>query len=170
MHNSLSIEQKTVYLQQLGTAELIRSINSAQAEFEKALTEEAEKRLEYSQHLTGRSTTSPAVKQIETELMIQAPAKNAEGKKSTAADKEAWLQEQREANPALKEAIEKEKMAGRVLSDLAVILEIAKSRLSNLKAILALRTAQITFFASDITISVKDTDIENQKKQQGEKL
>jgi len=146
---------KKDFIKALGTAELIKSIHEKEDELQKLLGERIKFRSESSDYLTGKSPDCKAIKQIEAELSMSAPA-GEDGKKMGVDEKKIWLATQGKTNPALVEAIKKQKMADFVADDLDVRIDMTQTRLGNLKAILALRTAQITFFAGDVLVTINE--------------
>jgi hypothetical protein len=146
---SMNILEKRDLIISLNTKGLIDSINEAEAVLEKTLREELEFRSKNADYLPGRSDDCQAVKKRLNELNMQAP-KNSEGKKMTVEETKAWLEKQRTEDKDLAEAIQKQKMAEFVAGDFTIRTEMQRTKLNDCRAILALRTAQITFFASDV--------------------
>ena len=153
---SMNILEKRDLIQALGTAKLIKDIHALEDELEALLKEEIETRSKNADHLAGRSDDSPAIKAIEAELMAAAPLEN--GKPMTVDLKKAWLIRQRSENEKLKEAVAAQKMAAFIAEDFEIKKEMTRKRLDNMKAILALRSAQIIFFAGDVRTTVDTED------------
>jgi hypothetical protein len=163
-----TILEKRDLMQALGTAATIKSLIEQEGELQKQLEAENELKLKSSEYIPGRSDDCRAVKQIEAGLAMAIPEKEGD-KKLTETDKKAWLSRQRKENKALSEAVQKQKMAEVALADIAVKQEMARTRLTDLRAILSLRTAQISFFAGDVRIVIQDEDIEKEKQEVGGK-
>jgi len=151
----MDVFEKKDFIKALGTAELIKSIHEREDELQELLKERISFRSESADYLTGKSSDCAAVKQVEAELSMSAPM-NENGKKMGVDEKKIWLATQEKSNPALAEAIKKQKMAAFSSDDLDTRIEMAQTRLGNLKAILALRTAQITFFAGDVLVTINE--------------
>ncbi|MBA7588563.1 hypothetical protein ES708_30623 [subsurface metagenome] len=87
------------------------------------------------------------VKRILAELAAQAPSTKEAGKKTTIADREAWLQKQRTENKELADAIAKQGGVSFLIDDHQIKCDMARRRLTSVIAVLALKTAQINFLA-----------------------
>jgi len=146
---SMNILEKRDLIVSLNTKGLIDSINEAEANLEKTLREELDFRSKNGDYLPGRSDDCQAVKKRLNELAMQVP-KNSEGKKMTADETKAWLEKQRTEDKELAEAMQKQKMAEFIAGDYTIKIEMLRAKLSDCRAVLALRTAQITFFAGDV--------------------
>jgi len=146
---SMNILEKRDLIVSLNTKGLIDSISEAETILEKTLQEELDFRSKNGDYLPGRSEDCQAVKKRLNELAMQAP-KNSEGKKMTVEETKVWLEKQRTDDKELSEAIQKQKMAEFVSGDFCIKIEMGRSKLNDLRAILALRAAQITFFAGDV--------------------
>jgi len=142
----VEIDEKLKILKSLDTRDLIAKIRQYEDEFEKAMTEEAD--FKSQSHGFLGSGDCQEVKRILAELAVQAPETNEAGKKTTVADREAWLARQRTENKALSEAIQKQRMVAFLIDEREIRVEMAKRRLAGTVAIMALRTQQIAFLAS----------------------
>lgn len=162
MDRSMDIYEKRALLQALGTAELVTSIAKAEKDLELALQEESRLRSEHQELLAGRSDDCEAVKRAMAEIMLACPAEE-NGKKWTETDKKNWLLRQRTTDKQLAEIINKQRMAQVVIEDVGIKVEMGRARLADLRQILALRVAQISFFAGDVRITL---DSENEIKQE----
>jgi hypothetical protein len=154
---SMNILEKRDLIVSLNTKGLIDSINEAEMTLEKTLREELDFRSKNGDYLPGRSDDCQAVKKRLNELAMQVP-KNSEGKKMTVEETKAWLEKQRTVDKEVAEAIQKQKMAEFVAGDFAIKIEMLRTKLNDLRGVLGLRAAQITFFASDVrtTLPVED--------------
>jgi hypothetical protein len=155
----MTIIEKTELIQRLGTAQLVRDIVQQEAEILQLQSEELNFRAKNSDFIPGKASSDcDAVKKLEAELIIQAPV-DPESKKSMTVDaKKAWLERQHTENKAMADLIQKQKMAEFTSGDLNIRLEAAQRKLTDLRGVLALRTAQITFFAGDVrtTLALED--------------
>lgn len=141
-------EQKLQLLKSLDTKNLIEKLHQYEDELETALREDASfKNLNY-EYLASRASDCQAVKQIIAELLAKGPEANPEGKKTTVADREAWLVRQRAENAELAGAINRQKEVAFLIDNNEIACEMAKRRLESTKAVLALKTQQIAFLAS----------------------
>lgn len=143
----MEIVAKAKILQKLDTKNLIDKIKQYEDELEKAMTAQAGFKNSNHQYLASTGDCSE-VKRISAELAIQVPETSESGKKLIAADKENWLIRQRKENKELSEAIDKQRMVAFLIDDYQIKVEMVKKRLEGVKAILALKTAQINFLAS----------------------
>jgi len=138
---------KLKILRNLDTKGLIEKIHQYEDELEAALREQASFKDLNREYLTsGSSSDCQEVKRILAELAAQGP--DTEGKKLTAAEREAWLQRQRTENNELSAAINKQKSIAFLAENNEIKIEMAKQRLQNTRAILALKTAQLNFLSS----------------------
>jgi len=143
----MEIGKKTEILKSLDTKNLIIKLHQYEDELEKAMVAEAD--FKNSNHGFLGSGDCQEVKRILAELSVQAPDANEFGKKITVADKENWLLRQRKENKELLEAITKQREVAFLLDDHQIKTEMTKKRLEGTRAVLALKTAQINFLASD---------------------
>lgn len=140
-------EWKLKILRNLDTKGLIEKIQQYQNELERALNEQASFKDLNREYLTSGATSDcHEVKRLLAELAAQGPPD--QGKKLTAAEKEAWLQRQRTENDELSAAISKQKSIAFLTENNEIKIEMAKQRLQNSRALLALRTAQLNFLSS----------------------
>ena len=156
---TMTIIEKTELIKALGTAALIKSINQAEEELQKLMNEELNFRSQNQTYLAGKSSDCQAVKDIEAQLMLQGPPIDAEKKKAPTMDeKKAWIEQQRTQNKDLAEAVQKQKMAEFTAGDYQIKIDMARTKITDLRAVLSLRTAQITFFAGDVrtTLPLED--------------
>ncbi|MDD4961475.1 MAG: hypothetical protein PHX07_04500 [Candidatus Marinimicrobia bacterium] len=153
---SMNIIEKRDLIVSLGTAQLIKDIKQAEADLEQKLNEELQFRSQNGDYVPGRSDDCSAVRKRLMELQFQAP-KN-DGKKMTVDETKAWLEKQRTEDNDLAEAIQKQKMAEFTAGDLNIKIDMLRTKLNDLRAILALRTSQITFFSGDVrtTLPLED--------------
>jgi hypothetical protein len=143
--NFVEIDEKLKILKSLDTKDLIAKIHQYEYEFEKALAGQADFKSQNHQFLG--SGDCQEIKRILAELAAHAPETNEAGKKMTLADKEVWLQKQRAENKELSEAIQKQRMVSFLVDDNQIRVEMAKTRLTSARSVLALKTAQIEFLA-----------------------
>lgn len=138
----MEIAEKLKILKSLDTKSLIEKLHQYETELEKAMLAEADFKSQSHGYLG--SGDCQEVKRILAELTAQAPEEASSDKK-----REAWLQQQRKENKELNDAIMKQKQVAFLLDDHQIKVEIVKKRLEGTKIILALKTAQINFLASD---------------------
>jgi len=138
--------EKLNILKYLDTKSLIEKLH----EYENALEEEmrAEATFKAQNHGFLGSGDCQEVKRILAELAVKGPETPEDGKKLTVSDKETWLLRQRTENKELSEAIAKQRQAAFVLDDHQIKVEMAKKRMEGTRAVLALKTAQLNFWAS----------------------
>ena len=139
-------EWKLKILRNLNTKELIENIHQYEDELEQALREQASFKDLNREYLASGTSDCPAAKQILAELTTIGP--ETEGKKLTVAEREAWLQKQRTENDELSAAINQQKNIAFLAENNEIKIEMAKQRLQNSRALLALKTAQLTFLGS----------------------
>jgi len=116
-----------------------------EGELERAMQEEADFKAQNHGYLG--SGDCQEVKRILGELAAQVPEASEPGKKLTIADREVWLQKQRTENKELSEAIQKQRQVSFLIADNQIRVEMARTRLTGIRSILALKTAQIEFLA-----------------------
>ncbi|MBA7674317.1 hypothetical protein ES703_82527 [subsurface metagenome] len=143
----MEIAQKTKILKSLDTKDLITKLTQYEDGLEKVLMEQMQYSSQNHSFIVSRGNDCQEVKRILAELSMQAPLKE-EGKKFTVADRENWLILQRKENKELSAAIVKQREVAFLLDDYQVKVEMAKKRAEGIKAVIALKTAQINFLAS----------------------
>ena len=143
----MNIGQKVAILNELKTKKLIDDIQEQENTLENLLRADALYRSERIQCLAPHGEDSREVKGILADLVLEAPAP--EGKKMTVAQTDAWLRTQRTANPSLAKAIQSQNEAAFMAENNRISTEMAKARLSSLRGLLGLRTAQIEFLGQD---------------------
>ena len=140
---------KLEILRKLNTKDLVeKKLPEYEEDLEAAMREEAVlKDLNYG-YLSSGTNDCAEVKKILATLAVQVPEKDANEKKLTAPDKEAWLMRQREENAELAAAINRQKNTTFQLENAQIAIEMAKKRLEGAKVVLLLKTAQLNFLAS----------------------
>lgn len=142
----MEIEEKLRILKSLDTKNLIAKLGQYEDELQKEMTAEADFKAQNHGYLG--SGDCQEVKRILGELSVQAPETNGAGKKTTIADREAWLLRQRTENKELADAIGKQRQVAFLLSDYEIKQEMTRRRLAGATAVLALKTQQLAFLAS----------------------
>lgn len=142
----MEIEQKVKILKSLGTKDLITKLHECEEELEKGMKSEAEFKAQNHSYLG--SGDCQEVKRLLAELAVQAPDANEAGKKTTVADREAWLAKQRTENKELAAAIIKQREVSFLTNDWQIKVESTRRRLEGIRGILALKTQQLAFLAS----------------------
>lgn len=141
----MEIETKVRILKSLDTKALAEKIRQYEDELQKELTAEANFKAANHQYLG--SGDCQEIKRILAELSAQAPETNEAGKKTTIADREAWLAKQRTENTELSDAIARQRQVAFLSGDHAIKVEMARHRLTGATAVLALKAAQLNFLA-----------------------
>ncbi len=129
---------KEEILRYLDTKPLLVKLTENENELERCLQEEAKFKNDNYGYL---GNDCAEVKRIEAELVV-----NVEGKNES--QRKAWLVSQRKGNVELLKALVRQKNTAFELEVIHAKVEMAKKRLEGLKAVLALKTAQINFYAS----------------------
>ena len=145
----MDIEQKLEILRKLDTKSLIAKLTEYEAELLQALTQQADFTSQNYEYVASRGSDSAKVKEVLAQLAWAAPETNEAGKKTTVAEKEAWLLLQRKENKELSEAIVRQREVAFLADDFQIKCEMAKKRLEGTKAVLALKTQQIAFLAGN---------------------
>jgi len=144
----MEITDKIQILKSLKTKELIAKLKEYEDELETALREAASFK-DLNRGYLSSTGDCQEVKKLLAELRAQTPVTNGAGKKTTLADKDDWLQKQRVDNQELAAAIAKQKDVAFLLENNEIKSDMAHRRLTGATAVLALKTQQIAFFASD---------------------
>lgn len=142
----MEIEGKIEVMKSRGSRALIERLHEYENALESAMRENASFK-DLNRSYLG-SGDCQEVKRILGELSVQAPETNDTGKKTTVADREAWLLRQRTENEELAGAINKQKNVSFVIENNEISIEMAKKRLDGTRAVLALITQQLAFLAS----------------------
>lgn len=145
----MEIPEKIKLLNKIDTKPLITKLHEYENELEKALNDQAMFVAKEYEYICTRGNDCQAVKAILAELLVQAPETGPEGKKTTVADREAWLQTQRKTNKELSEAMMRQRQAAFLVDDWQIKVEMTKKRLEGVKIVLGLRTQQVAFLASN---------------------
>lgn len=144
----MEIAQKIRILQSRDTKDLITKLKQYEDGLEKALNEQMTYTSQHHKFIASRGSDCQEVKRILAELSMQAPETDGNGKKFTKTDKDSWLILQRKESKELSDAIVQQRQVAFILDDNQIKIEMAKKRLEGIKAVLALKTAQINFLAS----------------------
>lgn len=144
----MEIAQKVRILKSRGTKDLVTKLKQYEDGLEKALNEQMTYTSQHHKFIASRGSDCSEVKRLLAELGMQAPETDGNGKKFTKTDKDNWLVLQRKENKELSEAIVKQRQVAFLLDDYQIKIEMAKKRLEGIRAVLALKTAQINFLAS----------------------
>lgn len=142
-------KEKLRFLQSLGTQELIKRLDDSLSALGAILNQKAHLEKDWSGFLASPGQDCREVKQKLAELSAGAPEFNGTGKKATVAERESWLLTQRTQNPDLKALIDKQGQASVMMEDNRIAMELAREKLANTRAVLALRTAQVTYLGRD---------------------
>jgi len=134
----MEASQKLEVLHFLNTKEVIARIEVLEAQYEAALFDDLSYRASNSSYLASGSSDCSEVKRILAEL-----APKAQGSNQTQRD--AWLTNQRKHDSALKNAIQCQHDTFFATETNRINIEMSKSKLQTMRAVLALKTAQIEF-------------------------
>lgn len=145
----MEIPEKIKLLNKIDTKPLITKLHEYENELEKALNDQTMFVAKEYEYICTRGNDCQKVKTILAELLAQAPEASPEGKKTTVADREAWLQIQRKTNKEISEAIMRQRQAAFSADDFQIRVEMTKKRLEGIKIVLGLRTQQVAFLASN---------------------
>ena len=145
----MEIQEKLKILKSLDTKNLIEKLHEYEGELLQALTQQADFTAQNAEYLSSRGSDCSKVKELIAELIWGAPATSAQGQKTTVAERENWLYQQRRENKELADAIARQREVAFLQDDFQIKCEMAKRRLEGVKAILGLKTAQINFLAGD---------------------
>jgi hypothetical protein len=152
MLRSVDIVEKRLLLLTFKTKEILVKLEQVETDLETALQEEGKLKTQYQDYVCGRSDDCKAVKDLEAKIAMEVPEKEGD-KKLTADAKKAWQERQRTENKELAAAIDKQKMAAFVLEDAKIKIDMARTKLQNMRSVLELKTAQILYCASNIQIA-----------------
>lgn len=145
----MNIEQKLEILRKLDTKPLLAKLTEYEDELEQALTQQADFTSHNYNYIAARGSDCSMVKDIIAELSFQAPEVNEAGKKTTVAERDAWLQGQRKANQELTDALAQQREVAFLQDNCQIRCEMAKKHLEGTRAVLALKIAQINFLGSE---------------------
>ena len=135
--------KKAQILRELDTRKLIEMLTSLEEALEEALREETNfKNLNYG-YLSSGDHDCAEVKLILAELSGKVPS--IDGKKPTLAEKDNWLIRQRSEHQGLMAAIDRQCQVAFALENHRISSSMAKTKMENVRAVLALKTAQIEF-------------------------
>jgi hypothetical protein len=152
----MDIQQKSNILASpaLNTKKLVADLDIAIGIYSASLAQEQKIRQENRDYVASGNGDSPAVNQILAGLTPPEDCKNAESRK-------AWLTVQRgmgqynPINPELHTAIEHQHDVEFQLEDVKINIELARQKISALKTVITLRTAQISFLASSDVVETQ---------------
>ena len=144
----MELDEKIEYLNSIGTGSLITKIHEWENILEERMLADAQYRSNNVGYLAGYGEDCAAVKATLADLTLDAPV-GTDGKKLTVAQLDSWLRQQREHNAQLAENIRLQNQITFQCENNRIEIEMVKKRLESLKAILGLRTAQISFLGSE---------------------
>lgn len=142
--------QKRAILKGFDTVGIADRIETAEIEYERALREDAAFRGQNIGYLAAYGSDCSEVEHILAELYLSCDLAGADGKKATIDEKKAWLRIQRKKHPGLMKAIQIQNDITFQTENSRINIEMAKKRLDGLRAVLALKTAQIEYLAERI--------------------
>jgi hypothetical protein len=126
------------------SAQLIEWLSKFEDDYQKALYDQTEHKNANATFLCSIGSDCQAVKEFLAGLN---PPETDAGKKTTVAEREAWLTKQRKENKELFVLIERQKTAAFILESDKNQIAIIENKMSNVRAVLALRTAQLSFLS-----------------------
>jgi len=142
---SKSTQAKIKIINSQKTVTLVERLDQLESEYEKAVRNATDNKNANTTFIANMGSDSQAVKEFMAGL--QCPELNESGKKTTVAEREAWLMKQRKDNPELLVLIERQKSAAFILEADRNQIDIMSHRIANVRAVLALRTAQLNFLS-----------------------
>ena len=142
----MDIKQKLEILLEFNTKKLAERLDQLQDGLFTNLLNHANLYLEKSQDIGRAGGDSSKVKELLAMATFICPAE-IDGKKTTADMREAWLTRQRKETKALNEAIQAQAQAQFQLDSSQATIDATKEELRNIRAVLALKTAQIGFLS-----------------------
>ena len=143
----MNFQEKATVLESLDTKRLIDQLPELEGKLEQSLREDLSFRNLHSQHIAAIGSDCAEVKRILADLRLNVPNKE-DSKKMTVDEREAWLISQRSI-PPLSETIEAQEQLVFVAETNRIGIEMARRRLDDIRAVIALRTAQIRFLTGE---------------------
>ena len=150
----MDIQQKLMILQKLDTKKLTERLKALEEGFFSNMLNHSNLYLEESQNIGRAGGDSPRVKELLAMVTFVCPAE-IEGKKLTADMRAAWLTKQRTEIKELNEAIQAQAQAQFQIDSSQATIDATKEELRNIRAVLALKTAQIGFLSGGEDDSTK---------------
>ena len=142
----MDIKKKLEILQRLRTKKLTERLTELQDGLFTSMLTHVNLYLEESQNIGRAGGDSPRVKELLAMATFVCPAE-IDGKKVTADMRDAWLTRQRKESKELNEAIQAQTQAQFQLDSSQATIDATKEELRNIRAVLALKTAQIDFLS-----------------------
>ena len=142
----MNMEERLKILQKLDTKKLAERLDQLQDGLFTSLLNHANLYFEESQNIGRASGDSPRVKELLAMATFICPAE-IEGKKTTTDMRDAWLTKQRKESKELNEAIQAQAQAQFQLDSSQATIDATREELRNIRAVLALKTAQIGFLS-----------------------
>ena len=142
----MDIKKKLEILLKLDTKKLAERLDHLQDSLFTNLLTHANLYLEESQNIGRAGGDSPRVKEMLAMATFICPVE-IEGKKVTADMREAWLTRQRKESKELNEAIQAQAQAQFQIDSSQATIDATKEELRNIRAVIALKTAQINFLS-----------------------
>jgi hypothetical protein len=141
------VKWKSDILEKLNTKNLTDQLLEQMSNLSKSLEAESKFKIENRGFLASANDDCQEVKGKLAELYLECPPINANGAKSTASDKEAWLRQQRTANKNLAALITKQTQVLAGMEDFRIKTENISRKIEAILAIIRLKTAQIEFLS-----------------------
>ena len=152
-------EERIAILNALDTRRLIDQIPKLQLDWERAVRDDITYRNLNSKYLASYTSDCAEVKSMLAELAFGSPGTFSKvdptsgreiagtEKKTTQAEREAWLELQRTMNNKLSGAISMQNSVTMMTENNRINIEVARKKLDSVLAVLGLRTAQIEFLS-----------------------
>lgn len=142
---SVELQNKIRLLNSMGTKDLVIKLQAAENTLEKSLCEYNSFRDLNYEFVAPMHRDCDVAQSIIADLIFKAP--QIAGKDMTVDQRSAWLTQQRKENKELIVALDKQQHITFHLENLRVSADIAKEKMEGLRAVIALKTAQINFLA-----------------------
>ena len=146
LRSKMSILDKQKILSKMNTADLLVRLQKSEDELEKALREQASFRNLNAPFLANYGDDCAQVKEI---ISMLEPPEEINGKKTTVAQRDAWIARQRIDNDNLHNTIGRQNCHSFTADNLKIAIEIARTKMENTRKVLELRAAQCEFLASE---------------------
>ena len=143
----MDTKQKLEILQKLDTKKLVERMNILQEGLFTSMLNHANLTLEETQNIGRAGGDSPRVKELLAMATFICPAEIEGTKLTNDKMRDAWLTKQRNESKELNEAIQAQAQAQFQLDSSQATIEVTKEELRNIRAVLALKTAQINFLS-----------------------
>ena len=149
----MNIKKGLTMLQKLGTKKLAERLEYLQDSLFTSLLNHANLFMEERQNIGRAGGDSPRVKELLAMATFVCPAEIDGQKVTNDKMREAWLTKQRKESTELNEAIQAQAQAQFQLDSSQATIDATKEELRNIRAVLALKTAQINFLSGSDNVA-----------------